>query len=160
MNKKVSAWENLTPEDLIEKMFERTDADGVLYMPSFFTEEHGDRASLRCVMSWELPGDCFSVLQEFDQLRSAIEQIAERCDREGDLGEGGMRLCQKSRRRSAIPFSPALTPMQRLILNGSMRSGRGWRPLRTCGRSANGSVPEEIWISGRRIICGTMPEKR
>ena len=37
MNKKVSVWENLTPEDLIEKMFERTDADGVLYMPSFFT---------------------------------------------------------------------------------------------------------------------------
>lgn len=89
MNKKLSSWEDLTPEDLIEKMFERTDADGVLYMPSFFTEEHGDRASLRCVMSWELPGDCFSVLQEFDQLRSAIEQIAERCDRDGNMGEGG-----------------------------------------------------------------------
>ncbi len=104
MNKKLSAWEDLTPEDLIEKMFERTDADGVLYMPSFFTEEHGDRASLRCVMSWELPGDCFSVLQEFDQLRSAIEQIAERCNRDGDLGEGGYEALSEKQKEVCDTF--------------------------------------------------------
>ena len=48
-------WEGLNAEDLIEKMFERTDADGVLYMPSFFTGDNDDRESLRCVMSWESP---------------------------------------------------------------------------------------------------------
>ena len=46
-------WEGLNAEDLIEKMFERTDADGVLYMPSFFTGDNDDRESLRCVMSWD-----------------------------------------------------------------------------------------------------------
>ena len=88
MSKKIDVWADLTPEDLIEKMYERTDADGVLYMPSFFTvDKHEDEESLRCVMNWEYPNDCFSVLQEFDQLRSALEQIAERGDRYGLLDE-------------------------------------------------------------------------
>ena len=90
MNKKVSAWENLTPEDLIEKMFERTDADGVLYMPSFFTGRDSEEAeSLRCVMRWELPNDCFAVLQEFDRLQVTLGRLAEHCEYfGGDLKEG------------------------------------------------------------------------
>ena len=69
-------WEGLNAEDLIEKMFERTDADSVLYMPSFFTGDDDDRESLRCVMCWELPGDCFSVMEEFAALREALDRIA------------------------------------------------------------------------------------
>lgn len=90
MSKKVNVWEDLTPEDLIEKMFERTDADGVLYMPSFFSGGDPEEVdSLRCVMCWEQSNDCFAVLQEFDQLRVTLEQLAERCERVGgDLKEG------------------------------------------------------------------------
>lgn len=90
MNNKADVWAELTPADLIERMYERTNADGVLYVPSFFTDEdfEGEK-SLRCVMGWEKPDDCFAVLQEYDQLRSAIEQIAERCDRGGNFDEGG-----------------------------------------------------------------------
>lgn len=69
-------WEGLNAEDLIEKMFERTDADGVLYMPSFFTGDNDDRESLRCVMSWELPGECCAVMEEFVSLREALDGIA------------------------------------------------------------------------------------
>ena len=92
MSKKADVWADLTPEDLIEKMFERTDADGVLYMPSFFlpsffSDEHRDEISLRCVMGWELPGDCFSVLQQFDQLRGALDAIAMQCDADGYLDD-------------------------------------------------------------------------
>ena len=89
MGRDIDVWSGLTPEDLIEKMFERTDADGVLYMPSFFTGEPPEKEeSLRCVMNWEFPNDCFSVLQEFDQLRSDLEQLADHCDRYGTLKEG------------------------------------------------------------------------
>ena len=89
MGRNIDVWSNLSPEDLIEKMFERTDADGVLYMPSFFTGETLDKEeSLRCVMNWEFPNDCFSVLQEFDQLRSDLEQLVDHCDRYGTLKEG------------------------------------------------------------------------
>ena len=89
---RVDVWAGLSAEDLIEKMFERTDADGVLYMPSYylpayFSDEHHESISLRCVMRWEFPNDCFTALQEFDALRSALEQIAERCDGEGRLEE-------------------------------------------------------------------------
>ena len=80
MSKKGDVWKGLTPEDLIEKMYERTDADGVLYMQSFFTGGDPEEIeSLRCVMGWEQPNDCFVVLQEFDQLRVTLEQLAERC---------------------------------------------------------------------------------
>ena len=89
MGRIIDVWSGLTPVDLIEKMFERTDADGVLYMPSFFTGETPEKEeSLRCVMNWEFPNDCFSVLQEFDQLRSNLEQLADHCDRYGTLKEG------------------------------------------------------------------------
>ena len=89
MGRNIDVWSNLSPEDLIEKMFERTDADGVLYMPSFFTGETPEKEeSLRCVMNWEFPNDCFSVLQEFDQLRSDLEQLVDHCDRYGTLKEG------------------------------------------------------------------------
>ena len=89
MGRDIDVWSGLTPEDLIEKMFERTDADGVLYMPSFFTGETLDKEeSLRCLMNWELPNDCFSILQEFDQLRSDLEQLVDHCDRYGTLKEG------------------------------------------------------------------------
>ena len=92
MNNKVDVWDNLSSEDLIEKMFERTDADGILYMPSFhlpsfFSDEHQDEVSLRCVMSWELPSDCFAALQEFDQLCVALEEIAKQCDADGYLND-------------------------------------------------------------------------
>ena len=89
MGRIIDVWSGLTPEDLIEKMFERTDADGVLYMPSFFTGETPEKEeSLRCIMNWEFPNDCFSVLQEFGQLRSDLEQLADHCDRYGILKEG------------------------------------------------------------------------
>ena len=92
MSKKVDVWDDLTPEDLIEKMFERTDADGVLYMPSFhlpsyFSDEHQNEVSLRCVMNWEFPNDCFTVLQDFDQLRATLEAIAKKCDEDGYLDD-------------------------------------------------------------------------
>ena len=56
MNNKADVWADLTPSDLIERMYERTNADGVLYVPSFFTDEdfEGEK-SLRCVMGWEKP---------------------------------------------------------------------------------------------------------
>lgn len=90
MNNKADVWAELTPADLIERMYERTNADGVLYVPYFFTDEdfEGEK-SLRCFMGWEKPDDCFAVLQEYDQLCSAIEQIAEQCDRGGNFDEGG-----------------------------------------------------------------------
>ena len=92
MGRDIDVWSGLTPEDLIEKMFERTDADGVLYMPSFhlpsyFSDEHQDEISLRCVMGWELPNDCFAVLQEFDQLRAALVAIVKKCDEDGYLDD-------------------------------------------------------------------------
>ena len=80
MSSHADVWDGLTPEDLIEKMFERTDADGVLYMRSFFPGSlySMEDESLRCVMRWEFPSDCFAVLQEFDHLREALELLAEK----------------------------------------------------------------------------------
>ena len=90
MGKRADVWKGLTSEDLIEKMYERTDADGVLYMQSFFTGGDPEKIeSLRCVMGWEQPNDCLAVLQEFDHLQATIEQLAKLCEGfGGDLKEG------------------------------------------------------------------------
>ena len=50
---KIDIWKDLTADDLIKKMFERTDADGLLYMPSFFMQTGDEEESLRCGMSWK-----------------------------------------------------------------------------------------------------------
>lgn len=81
----VEVWEKLSPEALIEAMFERTDADGVLLLPVFFADEQEDAETLRCVMDWKTPADCRAVQQEFCALREAIERIAQVSDDEGCL---------------------------------------------------------------------------
>ena len=89
MNKNQDAiWKKLTAEELIEKMFERTGGDGVLVMPSVFADDQEEAETLRCVMDWKTPDDYLAVLQEYRDLRAAIERIAEGSDGDGHLKEG------------------------------------------------------------------------
>ena len=81
----VEVWEKLSAEELIEKMFERTDADGVLLLPAFFADEQEEAETLRCVMDRKTPDDCQAVMQEFRALREAIERIAQVSDSDGCL---------------------------------------------------------------------------
>ena len=83
----VEVWEKLSPEKLIETMFERTGDDGVLLLPAFFADEQEDAETLRCVMDWKTPDDCLAVVREFRGLRDAIERIAQVSDSDGSLKE-------------------------------------------------------------------------
>lgn len=72
--------EALTPADYITLMFERTDEDGILYIPGWpydmETEAHN---SYRCKMDWNL-FKYEKVLKEFNTIFAAIEKIAESYD--------------------------------------------------------------------------------
>lgn len=81
----VDVWKDLFAADLIEKMFERTDDDGVLVLPAFFGDEEEEADTLHCLMDWKTPGDCLAVQQEFNELRAAIERIAQMSDDDGCL---------------------------------------------------------------------------
>lgn len=68
--------ENITPQQYITLMFERTDEDGVLYIP--WTRNHGYESeviSCRCRMNWNL-FDYESVLKEYEELYNALKAIA------------------------------------------------------------------------------------
>ena len=71
---KIDVWKDLTADDLIKKMFERTDADGLLYMPSFFMQTGDEEESLRCGMSWKFYDECFAAIEEFNRLRDELEK--------------------------------------------------------------------------------------
>lgn len=71
---KIDIWKDLTADDLIKKMFERTDADGLLYMPSFFMQTGDEEESLRCGMSWKFYDECFAAIEEFNRLRDELEK--------------------------------------------------------------------------------------
>lgn len=83
----IDVWENLSAEELITKMFERTGADGVLRLPAVFVDPQREGETFRCVMDWKRPGDCQAVVQEFRALRAAIEKIAQASDEDGCLEE-------------------------------------------------------------------------
>ena len=95
----IDVWENLSAEALIEKMFERTGEDGVLVLPSFFSEAQREGICLRCVMDWKQPGDCQAVLQEFRALRAAIERIAQVCDENGSLEESAYEALPEAQKQ-------------------------------------------------------------
>ena len=84
---RVEVWEKLSPEELIETMYERTGEDGVLGLPAYFADPEREDETLRCVMDWKTPDDCRTVVREFRALREAIERIAQASDSDGCLKE-------------------------------------------------------------------------
>ena len=76
---------NLSPADFITLMFERTDEDGILYIPGWHYDRPGwlhnapgstdENNSYRCQVDWNLK-KYEILLQRFDELYNAIKQIA------------------------------------------------------------------------------------
>lgn len=94
----------LTPADFITMMFERTDEDGILYIPGWHYNRPGwpyapdstdEESSYRCKMNWNL-SKYEKVLEKFNAVYAALEKIGEKYDElEGDpektkavLGDG------------------------------------------------------------------------
>ena len=76
---------NISPADFITLMFERTDEDGVLYIPGWHYDRPGwesgtpgstdENDSYRCQVDWNLE-KYEKLLKQFDELYNAIKQIA------------------------------------------------------------------------------------
>ncbi|MBE6727701.1 MAG: hypothetical protein E7562_03525 [Ruminococcaceae bacterium] len=76
--------ENITPEEYITLMFERTDEDGVLYIPWKKTNGYDfDIVSCRCRMSWNLY-DYEKSIKEFKELYDDLKSIALLYEKLGD----------------------------------------------------------------------------
>ena len=87
-----SFWESLSAEELIEQMFAHTDADGTLYMQSFFyTRDDAEENSLRCKLHWGVDG-CEKVMNDYCTLRGQLEQLAAVYDRLGETEEENKRI--------------------------------------------------------------------
>jgi len=76
---------NLTPVDFITLMFERTDVDGILYIPGWHYDWPGwmhnapgstdENDSYRCHVDWNL--DKYEkMVKQFEELYNAIQKIA------------------------------------------------------------------------------------
>lgn len=61
----------LTPSDFITLMFERTDEDGLLFIPSFSVDDR----DYRCRVDWNLE-KYETLLQKFEKHHNAIKSIA------------------------------------------------------------------------------------
>lgn len=72
---------DLTPLEYISSMFDRTDEDGMLYIPEFPNEMSmcKEKRSYRCKMNWTVT-DRNSVCDEFKKLYSALKKIAGKYD--------------------------------------------------------------------------------
>lgn len=76
---------NLDPSDFITLMFERTDEDGILYLPGWHYDWPGwmsgatgstdENDSYRCLVDWNL-SKYEKLLKQFDELYTAIQKIA------------------------------------------------------------------------------------
>lgn len=83
-NKPLSFDDNLTPEECITLMFDRTDEDGLLYIPWLTMLGHlADEVSYRCHMTWNWR-DCEKALDEFNALYEDLSKIAALYDKLGD----------------------------------------------------------------------------
>lgn len=78
----------LTPLEYISLMFDRTDEDGVLYIPEFPNEMSmcEEKRSYCCKMNWT-EADRNSVCNEFNKLYSALKKIAGKYDKAGKYDE-------------------------------------------------------------------------
>ncbi len=71
---------NLTPEEFIELMFERTDLDGILLIPGRYYDgpswdANDIQDSYRCHMNWTYV-DMSNIISRFHKLYAALEKIA------------------------------------------------------------------------------------
>ena len=67
--------EKLSPFDFITLMFERTDEDGILYVPDLYPEYSEEAVSYRCKMDWNL-AKYEKTLEKFRRLYASIERCA------------------------------------------------------------------------------------
>lgn len=83
-NKPLSFDDNLTPEECITLMFDRTSDDGILYIPWLtMLGNLIDEVSYRCRMTWDWR-DYEKALDEFNALYEDLSKIAEVYDELGD----------------------------------------------------------------------------
>ena len=79
--------EDISPEECIELMFEKTDEDGILYIPGWqYGNLYEPNCSYRCRLNWNLY-DFEKVKNEFDALYSDLSVIAEKYEKLGDNTE-------------------------------------------------------------------------
>ena len=75
---KKSRFANLLPEEYISLMFERTDEDGILYIPGWYSdvpENNNENDSYRCRMNWNL-SDLEKISEKFRTIYDGIKKIA------------------------------------------------------------------------------------
>ena len=93
----VSFDSDLTPLEYIHLMFDRTDEDGVLYIPAFPNESSSceEEHSYRCKMNWTVK-DCRAVCAEFKRLYANLKKISEKYDELDESEEtAGKVFCEE-----------------------------------------------------------------
>ena len=77
-------WSGLSPEEFLEQMFIRTDADGILYVPGFnaSTAFCAEDFSYRCKMKWSY-SDYERVLREYHEIVTMLNDLRAKEDRLG-----------------------------------------------------------------------------
>lgn len=76
---KMSLDANLSPVEFIDLMFERTDEDGILYIPGWHYDIPGnsdEENSYRCRVNWNI-SDCEKISKEFTAVFESIKRIAD-----------------------------------------------------------------------------------
>ena len=96
-NKSFSFDDDITPEEYIELMFEKTDEDGILYIPGWqYGNLYEPNCSYRCRLNWNLY-DFEKVTNEFNALYSDLSVIAEKYDKLGENAEENKEILGSER---------------------------------------------------------------
>ncbi|MBQ5321960.1 MAG: hypothetical protein J6J07_00775, partial [Oscillospiraceae bacterium] len=95
---KKSRFANLLPEEYISLMFERTDEDGILYIPGWYSdvpENNNENDSYRCRINWNL-SDLEKISEKFRTIYDGIKKIAALYDNIDDDPENAKKLLDKN----------------------------------------------------------------
>ena len=95
---KMSLSANLSPEEFISLMFERTDEDGILYIPGWYSdvpENNEENDSYRCRVNWNL-SDFERFFEKFRTIYGGIKKIAALYDNFDGDPENAKELLDKN----------------------------------------------------------------